>query len=261
MKKVFIYILASILLYSFFRELNAVKVMFISLGLASIYVIYRIPSKYIIATKYPIILLSFAATAGFFLYPKILIKYPVEAIIIFLSFYSITLYLITIEVKGKGLLKEVTALSILFIASSFNLFMIGRPLLMLSISISIMLFLFIVGRNRIVPFIAGYTLLMMVFLFIKKITMLGGGIRFSDMHMYLLLGTCFALLVLGFIGFVQQGNFMKLLAFFVSLYVAIDVLMVVGLKLSCGLLYQPVVLLCIVSPIIGVMLKTEGERT
>ena len=65
MKKVFIYILASILLYSFFRELNAVKVMFISLGLASIYVIYRIPSKYIIATKYPIILLSFAATAGY----------------------------------------------------------------------------------------------------------------------------------------------------------------------------------------------------
>ena len=260
MKKISIYMLASILLYSLFRELNIVKVLYICLGLASIYAIYRAPSRYIIAMKYPIILLSFAGTAGFFLYPELSSKYPIEAVIVFLSFYSITFYLITIEEKGKDFFKDVIALSLLFLSSSFNLFMIGKPLLILPISLSIMLFLFIVGKNRIIPIIAGYTLFIMVFLYHKGINILGAGIRVNDIDRYLLLISSFAFLLLGFIDFMKKDNLTKVLYFFGFLYVAIDILMVLGIKLSGGLLYQPVILLFIIIPLIGVMLKAEGEH-
>jgi hypothetical protein len=123
-----------------------------------------------------------------------------------------------------------------------------------------MLFLFIVGKNRIIPFIAGYTLFIMVFLYHKGINILGVGIRVNDIDRYLLLISSFAFLLLGFIDFMKKDNLTKVLYFFGFLYVAIDILMVLGIKLSGGLLYQPVILLFIISPLIGVMLKAEGEH-
>jgi predicted RND superfamily exporter protein len=52
----------------------------------------------------------------------------------------------------------------------------------------------------------------------------------------------------------------KLLTFFGFLYIAVDIAMVMGFKLSMGLLYQPLIALFIIPPLIGIMLKAEGER-
>ncbi|HQP51026.1 MAG TPA: hypothetical protein PLA06_02475, partial [Syntrophorhabdaceae bacterium] len=52
----------------------------------------------------------------------------------------------------------------------------------------------------------------------------------------------------------------KFLTFFGFLYVAVDVSMVLGFKWSMGLLHQPLIALFIVTPLIGVMLKAEGEH-
>ena len=60
--------------------------------------------------------------------------------------------------------------------------------------------------------------------------------------------------------FMKKNTVVKILPFFGFLYIAMDILMVLGVKLSTGLLYQPVIFLALVSPLIGVMLKTEGER-
>ena len=106
MKKVIIYILASMFLYSYFYDLSAMKVFFIFLGLISIFAVSRIPIKVVIGAKYPIILLSFAGTAGFFFYPQLASSYPVEPPIIFLAFYSIAFYLVTMEEKGQEIYKE-----------------------------------------------------------------------------------------------------------------------------------------------------------
>jgi hypothetical protein len=121
MKKVCIYILAATLLYSFFRELNVVKVLLMLAALAAIFAIDLIPAKYIMAMKYPVILLSFAATACFFFYPRALTGYPMEIIITFLAFYGLTFYIAGMEEKKNDFFKEVAAVSILFISSSFNL--------------------------------------------------------------------------------------------------------------------------------------------
>jgi hypothetical protein len=86
MKKVLIYILASLLLCCYFRDLNLVRILLIIAGLTSVYCISRLPERFVIAAKYPIILLSFAGTAGFFLYPRLAADYPVEHLVVFLSF-------------------------------------------------------------------------------------------------------------------------------------------------------------------------------
>jgi hypothetical protein len=259
-KKVLIFLLAAVLFWSFFRELNVVKVLLICLGLGAACVVYRIPARYIVAMKYPFILLTLAVTTAFLVYPHTTVPYPLNAVIVFVSFYGLTFYLVTIEEKGKSFFKEATALSIIFLSSAFNLSMIGGPVLVFAISIAAVLFLFVMGKHRLTPFLGGYTLLIVGLLLSKKTILIGNAIKMSDMETYLLLAVSFIFLVLGFVGFVKKANSVKLLLFFGFLYVSVDLFMVMGFRLSTGLLYQPVAALLILTPLVGIMLKAEKEH-
>ncbi len=261
MKKVIIYILAVILLYSLFREFTLIKVLLMLGGLASIYLVYRIPGRFILATKYPLIFLSLCATVGFFFYPQIHTKFPMEPVVVFFSFYGMAFYLVSLGDKGKGLYKEALALSILFLSTCFTLFLMGKPLLILAYSFAIMLFLFMIGRTQLMAIIGGYTLCIVIYLIIRKTSMAGIGLTVGAIDRYLLLGVTFLLLMFSFIGFLKKPTMMKILTFFGFLYIALDVLLVLGFRLSAGLLYQPVICLLIVAPLMGIMLKAEGERT
>jgi hypothetical protein len=260
-KKILTYLLALVLLYSLFRELNVIKASLIVLALGTIYLVYRLPGRSIVAMKYPVILLSFAATAGFFFYPALTLQEPLVALITFLSLYATIFYLTTIDEKEKNVFKEITALSILFLSGAFNLAMSGNPLVIVSFALAVMLFLFIMGRTRIIPFVAGYTLLVIVLLYRKEVHIIGPGMPIGDVHRCLLFASAFVLLAICFAGFVRQTTFAKLLSFFGLLYVAVDLLLGVGFKVVGGLLYQPVTALFVISPFIGAMLKSERERT
>ena len=152
MKKVCIYILAALLLYSLFRELNLVKTLLICAGLAAAYGIYRLPSKYVMAMKYPFILLSFAATTGLFFYPTIKLQYPLDALVVFVSFYSITFFLIAMDEKKKDFAKETMALSILFLSLAFNVYVHARfenyPSLVFSTLIPVPIYFFFFGFSE-----------------------------------------------------------------------------------------------------------------
>jgi hypothetical protein len=262
LKKVFVFPAAFILLYGFFRELNVVKALIIFLGLGAAYLIYRIPARYIAAMKYPFICFVLAVTALFIVYPKMNVRYPLDAFIVFVSFYGLTFYLITIEEKGKNWFKEIAALSILFLSSAFNLFMIGKLLFIFPISIAAVFFLFIIGKNRLIPFIAGYMLAIIIALLIfnKGVNIFGGEVKLNDVEKYLLLSASFGFLILAFVGFVKKSNFIILMVFFAFLYIATDIFMVLGFNLSTGLLYQPVTALFVLTPLIGIMLKAEKEH-
>jgi hypothetical protein len=261
MKKTFIAITAILLLYGFIRELNLMKVLLMLGGLGTIYAIYRTPARYIEAMTYPLIILSFLVTVLFFVYPKVPLVYPARVAIVFLSFYSVIFYIINMEDKQKEFFKEITALSILFISSSFNLFMTGQLLLVVSFALALMLVLFILDRTPMVFFIAGYTLIAGVLIYRQSGNILGSGLTgFGSIEKYILLSSSFVFLVTSFIMFMKKNTVAKILPFFGFLYIAMDILMVLGVKLSTGLLYQPVIFLALVSPLIGVMLKTEGER-
>ncbi len=260
MKKAALYVLAALLLYGLFREFTLVKVLLMAGGLASAYLICRLPGRYILAAKYPLILLSLLATAAFFFYPPIHTKLPMEPIVIFLSFYGTAFYLISLGENGKGLYKEAIALSTLFLSSCFNLFLMGKPLVFLAMAMAIMLFLFIVGRVRLMAVIGVYTLGLIVYLVMKKTGLSGAGLAIGNTDKCLLLAVTFVLLMFSFTGFLRKPDFMKILAFFGFIYIAVDLLLVLGFKLSGGLLYQPVILLLIVAPLMGMMLKEEGRR-
>lgn len=234
--------------------------MLICLGLVSVYGIYRLPVKYVTAMKYPAILLSFAATVCFFFYPHLAVRYSLQIVIMFLTFYGLTFYLITMDEKGNNFFKEVTALSVLFLASAFNLAMIGQATFMFSMTLAVTVFLFVAGRYRIIPFIAGYTLVITILVCQKGIPIVGSGMVLEEVDKYLLFSVTFILLLVSFIGTLKQVTLVKLLPFFGFLYLSIDVLMVVGFKFSGGLLHQPFLSVLIVSPFIGLMLKEEGRK-
>ncbi len=260
MKKAIIYILASMLLYSFFYELNAMKVVFILLGLISVFAVSLVPIRVVMGAKYPVILLSFAGTAGFFLYPQLAVSYPIEPVIIFLALYSIAFYLVTLEEKGQDVYKEMGGLSILFLSASFNLAMAGKPVLILPLALSIIFFLFVLGRHKIVLLMAAYTLAITIVLVYKHIPVLSSGFPLREINRYILFATSFVFLIISFIGFAKKGGQTKILTFFGFLYVCVDLLLSTGLKMSGGLLYQPVISLFMISPLIGLMIKSEGKR-
>ncbi len=261
MKKVILMILSAILFYGLLRDQGVVKLLLICGGLASAYGIYRLPARYVLAAKYPAILLSFVATASFFFYPHLVIQPFLQVIILTLSFYSLTFYLVTMDdKKNNNLFKETAALSTLFLTSAFNLAMVGQATFILSLTLAVILFLFIIDRMRIIPFIAGYTAIIAILLYKKGIPVTGSLRGVQDIDQYLLLGAAFVLLAISFIGILKQVGFVKMLPFFGFLYVAIDVFLVVGLGLSGGLLHQPVLALLVVGPLVGLMLKPEGGR-
>ncbi len=257
MKKAILFVLAAALFYGLFREFTLVKVLCMAGGIASIYLIYRIPSRFILAVKYPIIFLSLCATAGFLLYPQMNERFPMEPVVLFLSFYGIAFYLIGMGDKGRGFTKEALALSILFLSTCFTLFLIGKPLLILALGLSIVLFLFMMGRTRLMAVIAGYTACVIAYLLVKKMSMAGIGLCLGEIDRYMLLAATFLLLAFSFVGFLKKPNIMKILVFFGFLYMTVDVLLVLGFKLSAGLLYQPIIALIIAAPLLGIMLKAE----
>lgn len=248
-------------MYSFLRELNLIKTMIALGGFGTIYIIYKLPIHILENMKYPLIVLSLLVTALFFFYPKMPSVYALRITIIFLSFYSLIFYTINMEEKPREFFKEITALSILFFSSCFNLFMTGSLLLVLSFSLSLMLILFVLERTGMLPFIAGYTIVAGILVWQHGDNILGSGLTgLGDIQKYMLLASSFILLTVSFVFFVKKKSIMKILPFFGFLYITVDVLMVLGLKLATGLLYQPILFLALVSPLIAVMLKTEGGR-
>jgi len=259
-KKIFIFICSAFLLYAIFREINLVKTLMMCAGLVAAYIIYRLPSKYVMAMKYPFILMSFAASVVLFLHPTVKLRYSIDTLIVFVSFYSITFFLATMDEKRKGFAKETTALSIIFLSLAFNLYILGKSIFLVPMAFSVMLFLFIQGRNHTILFVAGYTAIIIIFFLIKGISLFGQNIRLNDMERYIILFSSFIFLAMNFIDFVKKHSIGKFLTFFGFLYVAVDVSMVLGFKWSMGLLHQPLIALFIVTPLIGVMLKAEGEH-
>ncbi|MCX8109736.1 MAG: hypothetical protein N3D15_00595 [Syntrophorhabdaceae bacterium] len=257
MKKATVLILTTLLLYSIVREMNFIKVSLIFTGLAAAYLICRIPDRYIFVMKYPFIISQFIITSLFLVFPHLHIKECLDFFVAFIAFYSIVFYLVTIKESQKGLFKEVVAISILYFSAFFNLLMVGRPVLIISIALPLMLYLFIIGHNKVIFLVLGYTFCIIVALVVKKIPITGAGINFSsDIQRYILLSSPLLLLIWSFIGFVKNTDFLRIISFLGLLGICIDILMVVGLRLSSSIVYQPVTAVLILAPIAGMMMKT-----
>lgn len=262
MKKILIAILSLLLVYGFLREYTVAKVLVVIAGAAAGYAIFRLPQRSIEAMKYPIIVLSFMVTVLFFFYPRLAIPETARIAIVFVSFYAFILYLSGMEEKGQDVFKEITALSILFFSSGFNLYITGKLVFLISFAAALILFLFIIGRYRIIPFIAAYTSIAAFMAYRQGAGLTGSGLAgLAEMNRYILLGSAFALLVTSFALVMKKSSFSTMLPFFGFLYIAMDILLVAGVRFSTGLLYQPALFIAILAPLAGTMLKTEGGKS
>ena len=97
-----------------------------------------------------------------------------------LPFTASALFLVTTEEKGRKAYKEITGLSLLYGASSLNLFLTGHPELILPLSVAMLLFLFIINRITVMAFIAAYSAAAVIFLAVKGVPLLGAAVPLQD---------------------------------------------------------------------------------
>ncbi len=260
MRKALVLVTSALFLYCLLRDMTLLKLVLLCAALAAAYGISSIPSKYLVAAKYPVIGLSLVLCPVLILYPWVRSHLMGAAAAVLFAFYSIALFLVTLEEKGKKHHMEVVGLCVLCIAAFANLFLTRHSELVLPLSVSVLLFLFIVNKVRIMPFVAGFALLAVSTLAISGVPILGPMPWPNTAERYVLLATAFALLLIGFVGFVKRPDFVNVLAFFGVLYVSIDLLMSVGFRLRGILLQQPVLALLLVGPIVGMALKGGREK-
>ena len=249
--------LSCLFFYSLFRDMNVVKTLLLCAAVAVAFIVSKAPSKYIIGAKYPLICLCFALSVALVVYPGLRVKPIIRFVGIFLTFFSLSLYVALISEKGKGLHKEVLALSLLFISASLNLILIRSVEIFLPLSITILLFLFILQRTKLLPLAGAYVVVMLIFLYLKRVTIYGSSLELASVERYLILATGFLLLLVTFIGFVRKAGPVWTIGFFGLLYASVDILMSVGFSLKGLLLYQPIAALLILAPLMGVTLQGE----
>ena len=260
MRRIVVLVISSLFLFCLLPDMTMVKALICCLVMAGAYAISRIDPRYLLASKYPLTGLCLALSPVLIIYPA-LRPYPaIAGAAMLLAFYSIALFLVTTEEKGRKASKEITGLSLLYGASSLNLFLTGHSELMLPLSISVLLFLFIINRVTIMAFIAVYTVMCVTFFSLKGVPLFGNNVLLYDSQRYMLLACAFALLLITFVAFLKRTDLITVLAFFGLLYVSVDLLMSVGFRLRAILLYQPVLALLIVGPLVGMVMKGGKKR-
>jgi hypothetical protein len=259
LRKAVILAASSLFLYSLFRDMTLTKTALLVAGLVGAFLVSRVPARAIVGIKYPLICLSFCLSAALFFYPLVR-GYPAQLAALFLSFYSIALYLATDEEKAKKPYKQMIALTLLFVFSSYNLIVTARPEVILPLTITSMLFLFILNRSKSLPILGAYTLVILAILYVRHSTGFGDRLTLSGVERYLLLGAAFLLLFISFVGFIKYSGPISVIAFFGSLYLSIDLLMSIGFSFRGILMHQPSMALLIVSPLLGLTMKGGDER-
>jgi hypothetical protein len=251
--------LSSLFFYSLFRDMDLLNALILCGAIGVAFAVSQAPSKVVIAAKYPLICLCFALSAALILYPDLRGRMVIRLAAIFFTFFSLGLYVTTLEEKGKEFYKEVIALSLLLASAGINLVLTRNFELLLPPAISLLLFLFIMNRTRLLPLVGAYLVAVAVFLYLRKAGMQGNPLQLSMIERYLVLCTTFLFLVVSFIGFIRQGSFSWTLAFFGLLYASIDILLSVGFSMKGLLLYQPLSALMILAPLVGVLLQEGGS--
>jgi hypothetical protein len=259
-RRIVVLVISCLFFFCLFRDMTATKTLLCCLVMACAYTVSRIDPRYLLASKYPLIGLCLVLSPVLVVYPALRSSGAIAGAAMFLAFYGIGLFLVTTEEKGREVYKEITGLSLLYGASSLNLFLTGHPELLLPLSAAMLLFLFIINRITVMAFIAVYSAAVVIGLACKGVPLLGTNVPLQDNERFALLACAFCLLLITFAAFLKRTDFITLLAFFGLLYVSVDLLMSVGFRLRAVLLYQPALALIILGPLMGMAMKGGKER-
>jgi len=259
-KRMVVLVISCLFFFCLFRAMTAIMTLLCCLVMAGAYAVSRIDQRYLLASKYPLIGLCLLLSPALVIYPAFRSSQVVAGAALFLAFYGIAFFLVTTDEKGRSALKEVMGLSLLYWASSLNLFLTGHPEVMLPLSVATLLFLFIINRIAAMAFIAAYGSAGLIFLALRGSPVLGALVALQENERSVLLACAFCLLLITFAAFVRRPDFTTVLGFFGLLYVSVDLLMSVGFRLKALLLTQPALALLIIGPLMGMAMKGGKER-
>ena len=260
MRRIFLIIVLAVFIYSLFRDMSVVRALILCAGVVGAFAVSRIPLKHIAVMRYPVIGLCLALTGGLLLYAPLRSYQVVRYACPVLAFFAASFFLATLDEKAKKPVHEIVGLSLILLSSGYNLAISQHTGLLLPLTVSTALFLFVLSRNRLLPVVACFAAMVVAFLYLKKVAVFGGSLSLNGIERYVVLGSAFTLLLVAFIGVVRKAAMLAMLPFFALLCISIDLLLSVGFKFRGLMLYQPLVALFIVGPVVGLMMKEEGER-
>lgn len=260
MRKGLVVAASSLFFYGLLRDMTLLKTLMLCAAIASSYAISKVPVRYLLGAKYPVIGLSLILPLALIIYPWTRHYRAIVAACLVLSFYSIALFLVTLDEKGKKMHKELIGVCLLYAASFASLFLTGLSALILPLSISVLLFLFIANKVKMMPFVGGLTAAGIVVLLIAGVHVFTGVPWLNAIERYVIMSAAFVLLLVTFVGFVKKPDFVSVFSFFGLMFVSVDLLMSLGFRFSGLLLEQPGLSLFVVGPIMGVAMKGEKER-
>lgn len=260
MRKGLVIAASSLFFYGLLRDMTLLKTLMLCGAIGSSYAVSKIPVKYLVGAKYPMIGMSLVLPVVLIIYPWIRHHWAIAPVTLFIAFYGIALFLVTLDEKGKKMYKEVTGVCLLYAASFTSLFLTGLSALILPLSISALLFLFIANKMKMIPFVGGLAIIGTVVLLVSGVHMFAATQWLNAIERYVIMGAAFVLMLVSFVGFVKKPDFVNILYFFGLIFVSVDLLMSLGFKFSGLLLAQPGLSLLLVGPIIGVAMKGEKER-
>jgi hypothetical protein len=260
MRKGLVIAASSLFFYGLLRDMTLLKTLMLCAAIGSSYAVSKIPVRYLVGAKYPMIGMSLVLPVVLIIYPWTRHHWAVTPATLFIAFYAMALFLVTLDEKSKKMYKEVTGVCLLYAASFTSLFLTGLSALILPLSISALLFLFIANKMKMIPFVGGLGIAGTVVLLVSGVHMFATTQWLNAIERYVIMGAAFVLMLVSFVGFVKKPDFVNILCFFGLIFVSVDLLMSLGLRFSGLLLAQPGLSLLVVGPIIGVAMKGEKER-
>lgn len=140
MRKGLVIAASSLFFYGLLRDMTLLKTLMLCAAIGSSYAISKVPVKYLAGAKFPVIGMSLILPVVLIIYPWLRHHWAIIALTVVVAFYSIALFLVTMDEKGKKMYKEATGVCLLYAASFTSLFLTGLSALILPLSISALLF-------------------------------------------------------------------------------------------------------------------------
>lgn len=230
-----------------------IKILYLILFILMSLLFVILPKSILSSSKYPLLLLVFLFSAFLsikremtftFLYPLIP---PI-------SLYVFLLYLSTFEEKEKAFFKELLGLSLLSLSLFLNLYYTGMSSLFIPFFVTVICALFITERTKNIPFILLYMVLFSLFS-MESLKSMNSNMKGWPFRILL---TCSIMLTsLSLLDFLRSPDFPKRFAFFGSLFLSITLIFFLFLKIPISILSKRLLLLFLLPPIAGFMLKEE----
>lgn len=259
MRKLAIIFLSSLLIYAFFRMMTFTTFFIILFSLLCMLLIAKLRATFLERIRYPLIAANLLFAIFGAIYPTLFTR-PIPTFI--LESVSVTSLLFTyafLNEKKGGFFRECVPFSLVYVASSMNLFFSRSLPLILPLSLSGILYFYIVMKKKQMICLCSLLAGACVFIWLFGFDLFGDLQPIFGISRSILFGASFLLFAMSFFDLVRDRyqNSLVYLTFLGMLTIALDCAISYGLYFRFGFSYKPYLATLLLILLAGIMMKEK----